>query len=134
MTPWEMRAHIAFMQSEAVPHPKIARVVDALMTFAREWHALWSCYGEDRSAWPRYRTLLDAARPDLVVRGGSEVVLRNGVGLMEAFDAWVFTPALADRRDRADPEVRRRPVAQPHEGALRRARRAIRCSIGRSSS
>jgi hypothetical protein len=110
MTPWEVRAHIAFIQAEAVPHAKLARVVDALMTFAREWHALWSCHGVGRTGWPKYRTLLDTARTGLVLRGSAEVVLRNGVGLLEAFDAWVFEPALADRRTDADPEIRQQPV------------------------
>ncbi len=109
MTPWEMRAHIAFMLSEAVPHRNIPLIQDALLTFVREWHALWACYGADRAGWPRYRSILEAAKPGVVARGANEVVLLNGVRLMEALHAWVFDVALADRRDDADPEIRQRP-------------------------
>jgi hypothetical protein len=109
MTPWEMRAHIAFMLSEAAPHGNIPLIQDALLTFVREWHALWACYGAGRAGWPRYRGIIDAAKPGLVARGANEIVLRNGVRLMEALNAWVFDVALADRRDEADPEIRQRP-------------------------
>ena len=113
MTPWEMRSHIAFMLSEAVPQRNIPLIQDALLTFVREWHALWACYGAGRDGWPRYRSIIDAVKPGLVARGANEVVLRNGVRLMEALHAWVFDVALADRRDDADPEIRQRPGGAP---------------------
>lgn len=106
MTPWEIRSHIAFMQGEAMPHPKLPAVIDVLATFVREWQALWACYGEQREGWPRYRALLDATKPEVEARGGNEIFLRNGVRVMDALEAWVFVAALADRRDSADPEVR----------------------------
>jgi hypothetical protein len=113
MTPWEMRAHIGFMLSEAVPHRNAPLVQDALLTFMREWHALWTCHGAARDGWPRYRSLIEAAKPVLVARGANEILLRNGVLLMEALHAWVFDVGLADRRDDADPEVRERPGGRP---------------------
>ena len=125
MTPWEMRAHIAFMESEAVPHPKMPMIHEVMLTFAREWHALWSCYGVSRTGWPRYRSLLDVARAGVVARSANTVVLRNGVGLLEALDAWVFEPALADRRDNADPEIRHRPEQPSAAGTAPAAVRSV---------
>jgi Sulfotransferase family/Aspartyl/Asparaginyl beta-hydroxylase len=111
MTPWEMRAHIAFALSEALPHPRTPAIQQRLLTFVRDWHGLWSACGERRDGWPRYRALLDGARRDLLALGASDVVLGNTIGLMQALDAWVFSVGLADRRSDADPEVRQRPGA-----------------------
>ena len=38
MTPWEMRAHIAFALSEAVPHRNAPAVQQRLLVFVRDWH------------------------------------------------------------------------------------------------
>ena len=109
MTPWEMRAHVAFALSEAVPHPKAPPIQQRLLVFVRDWHGLWSAYGERREGWVRYRALLDATRLELLALGAPEIALANTAGLMQALDAWVFNVALADRRSDADPEVRQGP-------------------------
>ena len=111
MTPWEMRAHVAFALSEAVPHRNSPPLHQRLLTFVRDWHGLWSALGEHRDGWPRYRAMLDAARRDVLALGAGEMALANTIGLMQALDAWVFAVALADRRNNADPEVRQRPGA-----------------------
>ncbi len=113
MTPWEMRAHIAFALSEARPHPNAPMVQQRLLLFVREWHALWSAHGEDSVGWPRYRELLIAARHDLLAAGAAEMLLVNTVRLMDALDAWVFNVGLADRGSNAGAEVRLRPAASP---------------------
>jgi hypothetical protein len=113
MTPWEMRAHIAFALSEAAPHRNAPGVQQRLLVFVRDWHGLWSAYGERREGWPRYRELLDATRLELVALGAPEIALGNSAGLMQALDAWVFKVALGDRRSNADPEIRQRPTEQP---------------------
>jgi len=120
MTPWELRQHIAFGLSEAVPHRNGPPIQQRLLLFVRDWHGLWSAHGESREGWPRYRALLDAARRDLLALGAHEIVLQNTVGLMQALDAWVFHVALADRRSNADPEVRQRPAAPVSSAAAGR--------------
>ncbi len=114
MTPWEIRAHVAFALAEALPHRNTPPIQQRLLMFVRDWHGLWSAYGERREGWPRYRALLDAARRDLAAFGAGDVVLANTIGLLPALDSWVFSVALADRRSSADPEVRQRVgAAQP---------------------
>ena len=118
MTPWEIRAHVAFALAEALPHRNTPTIQQRLLLFVRDWHGLWSAYGERREGWPRYRALLDAARRDLLAFGAPDVVLANTIGLMPALDAWIFNTALADRRTSADPEVRQPPgPAQPTPAA-----------------
>lgn len=117
MTPWEVRAHVAFALAETPQHRSMPPIQQRLLTFVRDWHGLWSAYGERREGWPRYRALLDAGRRDLVALGASDVALANTIGLMAALDGWVFNVALADRRSNADPEVRQRVgIAQPAAG------------------
>ncbi len=114
MTPWEMRAHVAFALSEAVAHRSLPMIQQRLLTFVRDWHGLWSAHGVHRDGWPSYRRLLNAARRDLLALGASEIGLVNTIGLMQALDAWVFHVALADNRSDKDPEVRQHPgAAQP---------------------
>lgn len=96
MTPWELRDHIVFLLGEAVPDARLVPVQAALLQFARRWHALWSCHGEDRAGWPRYRRLLDVTREELLAKQAGELGLRNEVGLMQALSSYVLDMALAD--------------------------------------
>jgi hypothetical protein len=121
MTPWEVRAHIAFALGEALQHPSAPAVQQRLLLFVREWHGLWSALGARREGWPRYRALLDAARRDLVALGAGGIMLSNTIVFMQALDSWVFNSALADRRSDSDPEIRRRPApsaAEPSAPAI----------------
>ena len=112
MTPWEMRAHIAFALSEAQPHRHAQQIQQRLMAFLRDWHGLWSAFGERQEGWARYRTVLDAARHDLAALDAAQVALANTVRLLQALDAWVFNVALADRRRNVDRELRQNPGTQ----------------------
>ncbi|GAB3734597.1 hypothetical protein GCM10028862_17690 [Luteimonas pelagia] len=107
MGPWELRTHIGFLLSEARPHPGLARVQATLGAFARRWHALWSCHGEDEAGWPRYRALLDETRAALAKQHVDEIELRNEVELSRALSSYIFDVALSDRPDagafRTDP-------------------------------
>ena len=108
MTPWEMRAHIAFALSEALPHQNMPCCSSDCLRSCGTGTGYGRHAAKRHESWPRYRALLDAARRDVLALGG-EMVLGNTVGLMPALDAWVFNVALADRRSDADPEVRQRP-------------------------
>jgi hypothetical protein len=108
MTPWEIRSHYAFLMGEAVPHPAVPAIHQALLQFTRLWQALWSRYGERQEGWPRYRAAIDAAKQELLQGGAEGVELRNGVRLLEALQAWVFEPALAAHRRTVDIDIRQR--------------------------
>ena len=119
MSPWEIREHIVFLLGEAVPHPRLPELQGALLTFARRWHALWSCYGERSEGWPRYRELLGSTRNELVARGINEVGLRNQTGLMQTLSAYVLDMALADGDARSQSaKLDHHGEAPPHAGAV----------------
>jgi len=108
MTPWEIRAHYAFLMGEAVAHPAVPAIHQALLHFTRLWQALWSRYGERAEGWPRYRAAIETAKQELVQAGAEAVELRNGVRLLEALQAWVFEPGLAAHRRTVDIDIRQR--------------------------
>jgi hypothetical protein len=101
MTPWEIRDHVVFLLGEAIPHPALPGVQQALLDFARRWHAAWSRFGTDLSGAAHYRALLATARTEVVERGAGEVGLRNEIGLLFMLDALVFDSALAGVGDAA---------------------------------
>lgn len=118
MTPWEVREHIVFLLEEAVPNPALAVLQSVLLTFARRWHALWSCYGERREGWPRYRELLQATHSELIAKGIEAVGLRNEVGLLQALSSYVLDMALADHDTRGKEANLDRHGAVPHMSAV----------------
>jgi hypothetical protein len=102
MTPWEVRDHIVFLLGDSVAAPQLPALQQALLAFSRRWHALWSCHGESREGWPRYRALLDTTWQELLARGVDQVRLKNDKGLARSLGAYVFDMALADKDTRSD--------------------------------
>jgi hypothetical protein len=97
MTPWELKEHIVFLLGEAVPHPELAIAHRALLRFARNWQALWACYGEDAAGWPRYRRLLDQVQAELAAQCRG-IALQNGFQFIIALFVGILDVALADRK------------------------------------
>lgn len=111
MTPWELREHIVFVLGEIDPaHPELPAAHQLLLRLARNWHGLWSCYGEDERGWPRYRRLLDQATAGIVTHCPN-IRLLNGAQFASAIYLGIFDVALADRKARADADLRQAPNA-----------------------
>ncbi len=94
MTPWELREHLAFLLGEAKPDAALPDVRRACDAFTHKWQALWACFGEGRTGWPRYRALLNefGAYVDRL----PPLRLENGVVLANAIKAIALKNALAD--------------------------------------
>jgi hypothetical protein len=130
MSPWEIRAHYAFLMGEATAHPAVPAIHQALLQFSRLWQALWARYGERAEGWPRYRAAIEGVQRELMLCGAEGVDLRNGVRLLEALQAWIFEPALAAHRRTVDADIRQKageatavlPAARPTLAATTVAR------------
>ncbi len=96
MTPWEAREHVNFLLGEAVQHPQVPGAQKICSRFLREWHALWSRYGESREGWPQYRAVLDRFTQELG-DFADRIVLRNGAVFLNSVTLMVLRVALADR-------------------------------------
>lgn len=102
MSPWELKDTLAFILSEAVPHPALPQLQSMAMSFANHWRALWSRFGENEEGKPAFRA--EAQRfwqAILPVKG--QVALRNGLELTNVISALALMPAVkSDRRGEAD--------------------------------
>ncbi|HEX6570712.1 MAG TPA: sulfotransferase [Steroidobacteraceae bacterium] len=105
MNPWEMRAHLTALFSEAEPSPQVQRLAQATNRFTMTWRALWAAYGEDDAGLPEYRDALERYRGDLA-RLGAGIVIRNGAPLMKTIESGVLKPAIAGAQAKGDPETR----------------------------
>lgn len=96
MSPWEIRAHVAFLAEHALPHPLLGPVLKRLDDFASDWAAVWVQHEADESGWAAYVTLYDALRRDLSKLGGTAVQLKNRLSLYFVLDNLVLGNLFGD--------------------------------------
>ena len=96
MSPWEIRAHMAFLAEHAVPHPLLGPVLKRLDDFAADWAAVWAQYEADEAGWPDYLRLLEELKRDLSRIGGASVQLKNRLSLYLVLDHMVLLNLFAD--------------------------------------
>ncbi|MEO7563712.1 MAG: aspartyl/asparaginyl beta-hydroxylase domain-containing protein [Sphingomicrobium sp.] len=95
MSPWEVRGHLAFIDSHVGEHPERDAVFKRLDKFADGWAALWAQYGTSDAGVPSYRELMGRARADLETLGHSAIDLDNELQLSVVLDQLIFIPAIA---------------------------------------
>ena len=113
MTPWELRECIGFLIGEAERGPQVPAIHAVLTRFARHWHGVWACHGDQPSGLPRYRELLKDVQAAIAQAGAAQVRLQNGLGLLPALKAHIFSMALTVDADAAalrDPHGARPPA------------------------
>jgi hypothetical protein len=101
MGPYEVRENFVFLLGECVPHAALGVVQQGLLDFSRRWQALWAAFGESPAGLPRYQQLIARGQAEAQRRGAGQVVLRNGVNLLQMLDRYVFGVALAAAVDAA---------------------------------
>ncbi|HJR82919.1 MAG TPA: aspartyl/asparaginyl beta-hydroxylase domain-containing protein [Sphingomicrobium sp.] len=95
MSPWELRCHIAFLQSEAVAHPRLDTVLKRLDRLAFEWGAAWAAYADTDEGVPAFRQLLQELGENLKKLQGHEILMSNGLPLYHVLARLVFEVAIA---------------------------------------
>ena len=95
MSPWEMRCHIAFIQSEAEIHPALDAVARQLDRLADGWSALWAQFGASAEAAPAYRLMFTEGRAALLTAGADQIALRNELKILFVFDQLIGVNAVA---------------------------------------
>ena len=103
MSPWELRCHIGFIESEARPHPKLDAVRARLEKLLFDWEAVWAASADPEEAAPSFRKLLQQAGQDLGGLDGKGILLSNDLPFYHVLGRLVFEIA----------------VAQPGDGTLR---------------
>jgi hypothetical protein len=95
MSPWEIRCHIAFIQAEAMPHPKLDMVRRRLERFVFDWEALWAGVANPEEALPSFRRLLQQTAQDLGRLDGKDIYLSNDLSFYYVLGRLVFEMAIA---------------------------------------
>ena len=96
MSPWEIRAHIAYLADHAEPHPQLDAVLQRLDRFAEDWGAVWAQFETDEAGWSDYLILVTALKGDLGVLGGTEIRLKNEWRFYVVLDQMVLMNLFAD--------------------------------------
>jgi hypothetical protein len=95
MSPWELRCHLAFLESEVVAHPRLDAVLRRLERLAFEWGAAWAAYADSVEGVPAFRQLLQELGQDLGQLQGQEIFMSNGLPLYQVLARLVFEVAIA---------------------------------------
>jgi hypothetical protein len=96
MSPWEIRAHLAFLAQHALPNPLLGPVLKRLDDFASDWAAVWAEHETDEGGWSDYVGLLDGLKLDLTTIGGGSVQLKNRLSLYLVLDHMVLMNLFGD--------------------------------------
>jgi hypothetical protein len=96
MSPWEIRAHTAYLADHAEPHPLLGAVLKRFDHFADDWASVWAQFETDEGGWPAYVELLTDLKRDLATLGGSGIVLKNKWPLYVVFEQMVLMNLFAD--------------------------------------
>ena len=96
MSPWEIRAHVAFLAEHALPHPLLGAVLKRLDDFSSDWAAVWAQHEADEGGWPNYVSLLHDLKRDLSRIGGAAIQLKNRLSLYLVLDHMVLLSLFGD--------------------------------------
>ena len=91
MSPWELRYHIAFIGSEAVPDPALGNVMQRLDRLAAAWEGIWARFGPVAAGVPSYHAQLRAFETDVARLGVQHLRLRNRLPVVRQIAELVFT-------------------------------------------
>jgi hypothetical protein len=94
MNPWELRTHLSFLFSEALPHPQLQALQPLTARFHNRWRELWAHYGDSPEGRPHLRSALEEFQAKFRIQA-SQVVLRNQIGLPSAFATMIGKFAVA---------------------------------------
>jgi hypothetical protein len=59
MSPWELRAHLSLLFSDAIPHPQLVIVQQITSRFYQRWRSLWAQHGDRPSGHAQFRAALE---------------------------------------------------------------------------
>lgn len=115
MTPWELRDTLSFIFSEALPHPVLVQLQGLAATFSRNWHALWSQFGDSQAGKPAFRAEAQRFSEALPPFKGM-FALRNGVDLTVSIRSLALLPSVQDSDLSREPTEPREHAPLPPPG------------------
>jgi hypothetical protein len=95
MSSWEMRSHIAFIESAAQPHPKLDAVRRRLDKLVFDWEAVWAAHADPQDGLPSFFHVLQQAAQDLSRLDGTRICLSNDLPFYYVLAKLVFEVAVS---------------------------------------
>lgn len=93
MTPWEIRCHFDDLFLDTPEQPGRAEALAQSRRFVRDWHGLWSRYGDSGDGISAYRAALQAFL-DALPNNVDTIMLGNGTQWFTGMAAWIAKPAI----------------------------------------
>ena len=94
MSPWEMKAHLAYLADWTDEQPLRREIFEVLDRFVMSWEGTWAAHGISEGGVPLYARHLTQVQQALAPLRG-RVIMRNGRGLLDSVDRFVFANAIA---------------------------------------
>lgn len=93
MTPWEIRCHFEDLFNDTPEQPGRAEALMQSRQFIRDWHGLWSRYGDSGEGIDAYRNALQRFIEALPANVEG-ILLANQTQWFTGMTAWIAKPAL----------------------------------------
>lgn len=95
MSPWEMKAHVAYLTEWTEEQPGLDKILAILDRFVMAWSGTWARHAISDPGLPFYLKHLDDVRAQLSSFDALEVTMRNGWPLLGSVEQFIFTNAIA---------------------------------------
>ena len=94
MSPWEMKAHIAYITGWTDEEPRLEPIARILDRFVMAWGGTWARYGAADEGLPHYLRHLAEVRKALGTVPGPPVLMRNGWPMLDSLHRYVLGNAI----------------------------------------
>jgi hypothetical protein len=94
MSPWEMKAHIAYITSWTDDEPRLEQIGRILDRFVMAWGGTWARFGTSDEGLPQYLRHLREVRDALATVSGPPVLMRNGWPMLDSLHRYVLGNAI----------------------------------------
>ena len=104
MSPWELRAHLSLLFTDAVPHPQLAVAQQIVGRFYQRWRSLWAQHGDRPSGHAQFRAVLEQFMAE--ISGPAQpLMLKNELVWLGALSAMIARFAIGQEPPRGDQVV-----------------------------
>lgn len=94
MSPWEMKAHLAYLSEWTDPQPGLDDIMTAMDRFVMTWSGTWAGYGTSEAGLPIYQRHLEEFRAAIAALRAPRVTMRNGQPLLASAEQFIFKQAI----------------------------------------
>ena len=95
MSPWEMKAHVAYLAEWTDEQPGLGEILAVLDRFVMVWAGTWARHGASDAGFPAYLRHLEEVQGAIAALRVPKVMMRNGQALLGSVEQFIFKHAIA---------------------------------------